>query len=210
MKTLLSHIYFKALGAFPYELEKAVHPFTQVLDVGCGTQSPLHYFSDRLEATGADGYAPALEESRKRGIHKNYLNLDLRKIGESVPKNSYDCVVCLDVVEHFEKEPSREFIRTMEGVAKKRVILFTPNGFLPQGALGGNEFQVHRCGWETDELQAMGYNVVGMYGLKNLRGAEASFRIKIPVLGRLISDLTQPYVRNRPQSAFALLAIKNL
>ncbi len=198
------------VGAFPYELEKAVHPFTQVLDVGCGTQSPLHYFSDRLEATGVDGYAPALEESRERRIHKNYLNLDLRKIGESIPKNSYDCVVCLDVIEHFEKEPSREFIRTMEDVAKKRVILFTPNGFLPQGALGGNEFQIHRCGWDTNELEKLGYSVIGMYGLKNLRGEEASFRIKVPVLGRLISDFTQPYVRNRPQKAFALLAAKNL
>ena len=94
MKTRLSHLYFRAVGAFPYELEKAVHPYAQVLDVGCGTQSPLHYFSDRLEATGVDGYAPALEKSRERGIHKNYLNLDLRKIGENIPKNSYDCVVC--------------------------------------------------------------------------------------------------------------------
>jgi hypothetical protein len=135
--------------------------------------------------------------------------MDLKDVGK-IPHKSYDCVLCADVIEHFEKEPSRAFIETLEKIARKRVILFTPNGFVPQGAIDGNEFQIHRCGWEVEELEALGYSITGIYGHKSLRGEYANYKIKPAFLGKLISDATQLFVRTRPKKAFALLAVKNI
>lgn len=210
MKKVLRNALFRIFGAYPYELRKAIHPYKQILDVGCGENSPIHYFSDELDATGVDGYAPAIAEARKRNTHKQFIEMDLRRIGEKIPEDSYDCVVSTDVIEHFEKDESERFIRSLEKIARKRVIVMTPNGFVPQEAVGGNEFQIHRCGWEVDELEARGYSTIGIYGHKALRGELAEFTLKPRILGRLISDATQPFVRNHPKKAFSLLAVKNL
>lgn len=207
IKTLLK-IYCDFLGAFHVELEEAIYPYTNVLDVGCGKNSMIHYFSDKLEATGVDGFALAIRESKERKIHTNYMQMDLNDIGSRIPEKSYDCVLCLDVIEHFDKEKSRSFVKELEKIARKKIVLFTPNGFVPQGAVDGNPFQIHRCGWSVEELEAMGYRVIGIYGHKLLRGEQASYKIKPLFLGRLFSDFTQPFVRNNPQKAFSLLATK--
>jgi hypothetical protein len=210
LKKILEPVYTAIFGAYHIELKKSIAPYKSLIDIGCGSDSSIRYFSDELDATGVDGFAPAIEASKQRGIHKRYLLMDLNDIGEKIPEKSYDCVLCADVVEHFEKEQSRKFIGMLERIARRRVVLFTPNGYVPQGAVDGNEFQIHRCGWEVDELEALGYSVTGIYGHKALRGECANYKIKPAVLGRLISDITQPFVRNCPQKAFALLAVKNI
>lgn len=210
LKQTLEPLYAAIFGAYHVELKNSIFPYRNLIDVGCGDNSSIRYFSEELDTTGVDGYAPAIELSKKRGIHKHYLQMDLNDIGRKIPAKSFDCVLCADVIEHFEKDLSREFIATLESIARRRVVLFTPNGFVPQEAIDGNPFQTHRCGWEVKELEALGYSVIGIYGHKSLRGAYANYRIKPALLGKLISDATQPFVRNRPEKAFALLAVKNI
>ena len=210
LKKILEPVYTALFGAFHVELKNAISPYKNLIDIGCGSNSSIRFFSDQLDATGVDGFAPAIELSRQRRIHKQYLQMDLKDIGEKIPAGSYDCVLCADVIEHFEKEQSRKFIGTLEKIARRRVVLFTPNGFVPQGALDGNEFQIHRCGWEVEELEALGYSVTGIYGHKILRGECADYKIKPAILGKLVSDATQPFVRKHPKKAFALLAVKDI
>lgn len=210
LKRALYDLYSSTLGSYAVELRKAIGACACVLDVGCGEKSPIHPFSDQLDATGVEGFEPSLNISKKLGIHKNYIRLELLDIGKKIAENSYDCVLCLDVIEHFEKEESKKFIKVLEKIARKRVVLSTPNGFVPQGAVGGNEFQVHRCGWEVEELESLGYSITGVHGHKAFRGELASYKIKPSILGKLISDATQPFVRNNPKKAFSLLAVKNI
>ncbi len=210
LKKILEPFYTAVFGAYHVELENSISPYQNLIDVGCGDNSSIRFFSEGLDATGVDGYAPSIETSKKRGIHKHYLQMDLNDIGGKIPAKSFDCVLCADVIEHFEKEQSRKFIAALERIARRRVVLFTPNGFVPQDAVDGNPFQIHRCGWEVKELEALGYSVTGVYGHKSLRGAYANYRIKPALLGKLISDSTQPFVRNHPEKAFALLAVKNI
>ena len=201
-------IYYSIFGAVHLELQQAIDPFINVLDVGCGDNSLISFFSNTIKAVGIDGFSQAIESSKTKRIHKEYLEMDLNDIGTKISHNSYDCVLCLDVIEHFDKESSHKFIKELEKIASHKVVLQTPNGFLPQGAIGGNPFQIHRCGWTVEELEAIGYSVIGIYGLKMLRGERADYLIKPRFLGRIISDLTQPFVRNNPQKAFSLLATK--
>lgn len=210
LKKIVEPVYTAFFGAYHIELKKAISPYKNLIDIGCGSNSSIRFFSDDLDATGVDGFAPAIEASKQSGIHKRYLLMDLKDIGKKLPEKSYDCVLCADVIEHFEKDQSRQFIGILERIARKRVILFTPNGYVPQGAIDGNEFQIHRCGWEVEELEALGYSVTGIYGYKPLRGECANYKIKPAILGKLVSDATQAFVRNRPKKAFALLAVKDI
>jgi hypothetical protein len=98
----------------------------------------------------------------------------------------------------------------MERIARHRVVVFTPNGFVQQGDRGGNPFQVHRSGWSASELESLGYRVTGVHGLRVLRREEAAIRFRPVRAWSLAADLTQPVVRRRPNLAFHLLAVKEV
>jgi hypothetical protein len=180
-----------------------------VLDVGCGWDSPLQVFSSRIPLTvGVDGFAPSLERSRQRGIHTRYEQLELLEIGQRFAPGSFDGVVALDVIEHFEKPDGWRLLEAMERIARKRVIVFTPNGFLPQGEHEDNPWQVHRSGWTAEDFLPRGYRVLGLNGWKGLRGERAE--VRLGRLGARLSQLSQPLVTYQPRLAFQLLAVREL
>lgn len=182
-----------------------------LLDVGCGSNSQVRAFSKKMEYTaGVDGYAPAIEKSRAAGIHSEYDVLNILEIANRFPANSFDCVLASDVIEHLEKSDGLKLMRDMERIARKKVVIFTPNGFLPQGAYEGNEYQIHRSGWEIDEMQGYGYRIVGVNGWKPLRGELAAPRLRPHSLWARISFLTQPFVVYNPRRAFQILCIKDV
>jgi hypothetical protein len=96
----------------------------------------------------------------------------------------------------------------MESIAKKRVLIFTPNGFVAQREYDNNPWQVHKSGWTAEEMKQRGYDVIGINGAKSLRGEFALSKIKPRFLGFIISRITQMFVRNKPEKAFQILCIK--
>src|SRR5690606_12372244 len=124
---------------FPSLLEREiVGSCENLLDVACGSCSPVRTLSRKLSHTvGVDGFRPSIERSRAAGIHDEYLELDIRQLGERVPARSYDAVVALDLIEHLTKDEGLKLLKDMETIARKKVILFTPNGFLPQEPYDG-------------------------------------------------------------------------
>jgi len=184
-----------------------------LLDVGCGRHSVIHRFSKKLKYTvGVDVFEPAIEESKKLKIHNEYKVMDVTKIcvGREFQENSFDCVCALDVIEHLTKEAGLKLINSMEKIARKKVIIACPNGFLRQGVYDGNPFQVHISGWEMDEMRNMGYRVVGINGWKYLRGETGKIKWRPRIFWSGISLLSQLIVTNRPSKAFQILCVKDL
>jgi hypothetical protein len=79
---------------------------------------------------------------------------------------SFDVVMAAEILEHLPKEDGPKLLLVCENVARKLVIITTPNGFLEQDpALVPNEpwaknpYQKHLCGWWAHELEDLGYNV---------------------------------------------------
>ncbi len=138
--------------------------------------------------------------------------MDLRKIGagREFQEKSFDCVCAFDVIEHLAKEDGLKLINSMERIARKKVIISTPNGFLSQGIHYGNPFQVHLSGWEVKEMKDMGYRVTGVGGLKLLKGEVAKIKWRPEFFWGRISLLSQLIVTNWPSKAFAILCIKDL
>jgi len=123
-------------------------------------------------------FEPSIRRAREAEIHDDYIVSDLEKIDELYEANSFDAVIALDVIEHLEKNEGLAMLQKMELLARRRVVIFTPNGFLPQGNKEDNVYQVHRSGWTVDEFRELGYTVVGIRGLKFLGGELASIRFR--------------------------------
>src|SRR4051812_16056971 len=141
-------------------LEAAVGDAESVLDVGCGGNSPLGRFARRPPAAvGVDLHEPSLERSRAAGYHDEYRRLDVLAIADEFEPDSFDAVVAFDLLEHLSEEDGRRLIAAMETVARRRVVLLTPNGFVPQDEYDDNPLQAHRSGWTPDELGALGFQV---------------------------------------------------
>lgn len=191
-------------------LEGALCDAESVLDVGCGSASPVRLLGRRPpRMVGVDGYAPALETSQRAGIHDEYQCFPIGEIGRRFANGSFDAVVLLDVLEHLEKPAGVALLGAVEGIARRKVVVFTPNGFLPQGELDANPFQVHRSGWTAHELRQRGYSVVGVNGLRPLRGHLAQIRFRPRRFWWAVSLASQPLVRARPEYAFQLFAVRS-
>jgi len=210
-KKSLTDMIGRWLGSFLQEFDIALGSARTVLDVGCGSSSPLSLLDRRFDhSVGVDGFAPSLEMSVARHIHDEYVQVDLLEISQRFDNRSFDCVIAIDVIEHFEKQKGVELLKKMERIAKERVIVMTPNGYLSQVEHSGNIHQRHLSGWQEKEMREMGYNVIGVHGWKSLRGEFAAPRFRPYALFNILSHLSQPFVRNRPGQAFHLLCIKDV
>ena len=196
---------------YSVELRAAVGDASTLLDVGCGVASPIRKFAERLPHTvGVEGYEPALDASRAAGIHDEYRLVDARRLADTFERRSFDVVLAVDVLEHLSRDEGFDLLAAMEGIARRRTVVFTPNGHVHQDEIGGNPLQAHRSGWSVEDLAAAGYEAIGVHGLKLLRREEARFRWRPKRVWRLVSDLTQPVVRRWPRAAYHLLAVKDV
>ena len=178
-----------------------------VLDLGCGYGSPLHHCAVPF-SVGVELFEPYLQESRKKAIHSQYIKADIRKL--ELKARSFDAVIAVDVLEHLTKQEGAELLDRMEEWARKKVIVFTPNGFLHQGCCDGDPLQQHRSGWRVEELREAGYKVYGINGWKKLRGHRTSIKYRPAFLWARICDLTQKITYYHPALAFQLLAVKEI
>lgn len=207
MKDILKKIYYNIFSSYEKELEKAIGNSQTVLELGCGDNSPLQFFTDKFYSTGVDLFEKSIEISKNKNIHNDYIKADVLEIEQYVAANSYNTVIALDLIEHLEKNEGYKLIQIMKKLAKNKVIIFTPNGFMPQGDLNENPWQVHRSGWETSDFEKEGFKVTGINGHKSLRGDLAVIKYKPLYFWTLISDISQFFVKKNPINAFHLLAV---
>ncbi len=187
-------------------VEKILARCSSLVDAGCGEASWLRFVKFSGNTMGIDGWEPSIWFSRQRGIHASYVLADLREFDFS--RIAPDAILCLDVIEHFEKPESAALLERLVRAARKVVVVVTPNGFVEQIPEDGNEFQRHFCGWAAEELRARGFAVFGILGLKGLRGPFGRIARKPVPFWWLVSKLSEPYVWRHPERAFSLLAIR--
>jgi hypothetical protein len=134
-----------------------------VLDVGCGVGTTLKDFCCPIKI-GVDAHRPYLEHTLP---DEQFIKIHFKaeRLNEIFLSKSLDSVTLIDVIEHFEKEVAFNVLRQAEEIAAKKVIVFTPRGFFQQldvdhYGLGGEKYQKHRSGWEVNDFQELGYNIV--------------------------------------------------
>jgi SAM-dependent methyltransferase len=186
------------------------------LDIGCGAYSNLFPFRPRIRTVGLDGFAGAIEQSRSKSVHDDYvladiLHTDPKEILAKAGVEKFDLVTLYSVLEHFPKRQGWEVLERCEELTSKYILLETPNGFVEQGPEFGNELQRHRSGWFQWELEGLGYQVHGTTGTRYLRGYVAE--PKIPIKGTITVDYAVAWflrVNDHPRHAFNLVAMKDV
>lgn len=208
MKEKIKKIYRKILPGYEEELLKEIRGMKNILDLGCGSNSPLRLLKTPALKVGVDIFENDISISKQKKIHDKYYCKNVLNINEIFSKKSFDCVIALDVIEHLTKEEGFDLIKKMEFIARTKVIIFTPNGFIPKKR-EYNPYQEHKSGWTTDDFKKMNYTIKGINGLKYLRKDE-EILIKPLYLGLFISDITHLVTKKIPEHSHQLLCIKKI
>lgn len=208
----LDDLFFAELRNYYLEIHiQELKNCESLLDVGCGSNSPVQHFSKNLKrSVGVDTFQPSIDQSKMKDIHNEYYMMNVLEMDKFFPEKSFDCVIATDLIEHLEKQDGFKLIEIMEKLAKKKVIIFTPNGFLEQKEYDGNKYQVHLSGWDSGEMKKLGYRVIGINGWKFLRGEMASIRFRPKFLWWRVSLLSQYFTTRNSKYAFAILCIKEM
>lgn len=195
--------YFKSL-------QRELQDCSTVLDVACGSESPLLRVKKTFASHGVDIHQPSIQRSKNKNIHDEYTLGNISKLEKYFKPKSFDAVIALDVIEHFPKNEAYELIKDLEKIAKKKVILLTPNGFYPQDGYDSNPYQVHKSGWSKKDLGRIGYKLYGLRGIKYLRGDYATIKYKPWIIWAIISFISEPILHFSPSASYDLFAIKKI
>ncbi len=221
MKNLIWKLYhYKQIGSIFHSLtatlRKELEGCDSVLDLGCGPSSPIQFCKVKY-SVGVETYIPYIKESKKSHIHSTYINKEISQL--NFKTKSFDAVIMIDVLEHLKKEEGNDLLKKIEKWARKKIIINTPNGFLPAFDTT-NHYQTHISGWNIEEMKKKGYEAYGMAGLKFLRKKEApdnvnhecfvTMRFKPRSLWFLITGFTQFIVYHFPQFAFEVMYVKKV
>ena len=98
-----------------------------------------------------------------------YSNIYLGDALAALPQlGTYDLALCIDVLEHFEREKGLELLRLIDEHAA-HFLISTPEVFFPQDAACGNEAEKHRDVWTPAELAGWGTVTACETGMNNGR-----------------------------------------
>jgi hypothetical protein len=136
---------------------------------------------------------------------------DVRELDRYFKAGQFDTVVALDVIEHLTKEDGLQMMRSMEKIASRKVIFYTPSGYLPQHSFENNDLQEHLSGWEAEEMKQLGYRVTGVLGPKTLRGEMHVLKGQPKIFWGFISLVAHfLWTRWAPSKAAAILCVKTM
>jgi SAM-dependent methyltransferase len=191
-------------------LRRALLGCDEVLDVGCGISPSLRELGV-ARSVGAEAYAPSAAEARRRNLHDEIVECDVRHLSQNFKPKQFDACIAMDVIEHLTKADGLKLVADMEKLARKRVIFFTPSGFLKQGHTDSDDLQQHLSGWEPAEMEQLGYQVIGLLGPKSLRGEYHRLKRRPDFFWGLVSLAGQCFwSKCHPQDAAAILCVKKI
>jgi len=129
-----------------------------ILDLGCGVglygQAIRRALGPTVRLYGVDGFLPFLA-GKLAGVYDILVKAQIGEFVAGTVSIKADCVMCMDVVEHFEKPAALELLGWL--LKQPLAYMSTPMFEYEQGAVGGNELERHRCWFEFDELVSMGW-----------------------------------------------------
>jgi len=117
----------------------------------------------RAQIDGIDIYGPTITNALEYSGHayRTLRNEDARTFLAETDEE-WDVGIAAEVLEHMEKEDGPLFLHNLWSRCKG-VIVTTPLGYLPYGEKSGNPYDLHRCGWTQDEMEALGFKTFAVY-----------------------------------------------
>lgn len=202
--------------SYMWLLRNSIGNTRTVLDLGCGDGSLMELLSrgKRWQITGIDIYKKAIETAGKRNIYSKLVRGDLLKtIKNNNLKSKYDTVFFSQVIEHVTRNDGEKILSEIEKIAKSRIIVGTPRGFMeqPHEFLDDNPYQVHKSGWTIGDFTERGYRVygVGFWPIWSYEGLGRNANIFWMIVSNIISYIMSPVVYYFPSLAAGVIAVKD-
>ncbi len=125
-----------------------------VVDGLNGWQRPKSEWQVRID--GIEGCAAYLTPVHEYAYNKVMIGnaLDLLP---SIPADTYDLVLAIDILEHLEKGEGYRFLAEIKRIARHFALVSTPKEFMPQ-EIPANPYENHRSLWLADDLIQAGYS----------------------------------------------------
>lgn len=114
-----------------------------VLDIGAG-------YNKLMKTWGFNTTSIDIDEKTKPDIVADITKIKLKE-------NQFDVIVAMDLIEHLDKLDGYRLLKNMEVWASKRVIVYTPYGYLKDDG--------HKSGWYWNDFKGRGYDVVRFGGM---------------------------------------------
>lgn len=189
-----------------------------ILDLGCEDGRLLDLLSNgkKWKVTGVDLFAENVSLASKRKIFVKAIKGDVVKVSRQLVKKGekFDVVFCSQVIEHIDRKEGEELLSMVDKLAKKKIIMGTPRGFMeqPHAFLGNNPHQVHKSGWSEDDFHKRGYKVFGIgFGpVWSEEGLGRTYSKPVAFFAGIISYAFSPFVYYFPFLAAGILCFKNI
>ncbi len=211
-----SSLFGKLFHTLDFCLQRELADCETVLDLGCGPSSPLRYCKCVKYSVGVEAFKPYLDRAKKAHTHTEFVAKNIAEV--DFPAKSFDAVIMLEVLEHMSPDIADKILNKAQRWAKKKIIVSSPNGFLPQKAVDENVLQKHLSGWEFQKMKKMGFKSSGLAGLKIFRTEvqnttmgddfTTSIRFRPRFFWFVIASLSQIPAYFFPQLAFELFSVK--
>jgi SAM-dependent methyltransferase len=170
------------MSSSPSYLDPIILPLVNgetVLDVGCGygrwgSLLETNFFESGLkkppQIDGLDAFQPNVDFCSRKSCYSRVW----QQVMPSPLKGKWDIVLACEIIEHVDQRQLDELMDILEGAAKKRVILTTPNWpYYRDGGetlVGWNDYEAHLSYVSRDYFKKRGYKVIGAgFGNPKLR-----------------------------------------
>lgn len=102
---------------------------------------------------GYSGYITAVHEY----AYTNLFIGDALEVLSTLQSDTYDLVLAIDILEHFDKEQGNLFLKECQRVCKGAVLVSTPKDFIEQEVIV-NPLENHRSHWTEQDLRMCGFD----------------------------------------------------
>ena len=157
----------------PNHITKVIERYISTDDTVLDICSGIGNVTDTLKVkkmTVVDIFKPYLDVFKQKRPDIEIVELDVKNIMTIFSRDSFDIVMCLDGIEHLYLPDSIRLIENMELIARKKILIFTPEAItgeiLPNfihnawGINGGDEYQTHKSGFKRDFFEKRKYKII--------------------------------------------------
>ena len=183
-----------------------------ILELGCGSYSPLLKIGYGFKTDALDIFQPYVDKHNAAHNFRKCWQADICNM-EWPAENSYDAVVIFDVMEHLPRpfvENGNYLFKNMERCARKKVICFTPNGFIENDLVDDDPWQEHISAWMPEDYIKRGYKVRGATGFRFLFGVGSRHKYRPYWLFAHLGLLSVALVHYWPGAAWHSYAVKEI
>ncbi len=182
------------------------HRPKSVIDIGCGYgrwgilfREILDVLFERYEKRTWLTQIDAVEAFPEylKDYHRHFYNhiyeSPVQDLLPEIVTKKYDMVFAGDIIEHLDLDLGKNVVLQLKNSAQKLAIFSVPLGDWPQGAVLGNEFEIHRATWTREHIEAMSPDDIKFYSI----GAKDDYAVFCwgAEIGRLPQDLPPGLVR---------------